>query len=56
MSLCAIVAIAGCAESQPPIAPGAMAQAPAITVRADRRGSWMLPEAKGGICNRLRIS
>ena len=39
--------LAGCGESQAPIgAPGAMVQASAVAMRAERRGSWMLPEAK----------
>lgn len=39
--------LAGCGGAQPPIgAPGAMPQGHALTGHADRRGSWMLPEAK----------
>jgi hypothetical protein len=47
ISLCVAVAIAGCGGSQPPIAPGALPQAPTITTPTDQRGSWMLPEANG---------
>jgi hypothetical protein len=43
----AAVLLAGCGGSQSPIsAPGAMPQSRAIATHADRRGSWMLPEAK----------
>ncbi len=39
--------LAGCGGSQPPIgAPGAMPQGSAMAMRADRSGSWMLPEAR----------
>jgi hypothetical protein len=39
--------LAGCGGSQPPIgAPGAISQTSAIATRAERGGSWMLPEAK----------
>jgi hypothetical protein len=38
--------LAGCGGSQPPIgAPGAMPQSRAIATRAQRGGSWMLPES-----------
>jgi hypothetical protein len=38
--------LAGCGGSQPPIgAGGPMPQSPALATRADRGGSWMLPEA-----------
>jgi hypothetical protein len=37
--------LTGCGGSQQP---GAMPQTPAIATQADRSGSWMLPEAKGG--------
>jgi hypothetical protein len=47
-SYAAIAMLAGCGGSQLPIAaPGAMPQSRAIAARADRSGSWMLPEAKG---------
>lgn len=40
--------LAGCGGSQPPIgAPGARLQSSPVVSRAERRGSWMLPEAKG---------
>ncbi len=46
-SCVAAVMLSGCGGSQPPIgAPGAMPQSRAIATRADRGGSWMLPEAK----------
>jgi hypothetical protein len=39
--------LAGCGGSQPPIgAPSALPQSRAIAMHAERRGSWMLPEAK----------
>jgi hypothetical protein len=39
--------LVACGGSQPPIgAPGAMPQSRAIATRAERVGSWMLPEAK----------
>ncbi len=48
-ALCSCVAAAvltGCGGSQPPIgAPGAMPQSFATTTRAERGGSWMLPDA-----------
>ncbi len=49
LSIClALASFAGCGRSQEPIgAPGAMPQTSAITTRATRGGSWMLPEAKG---------
>ena len=43
----AVVMLAGCGGSQPPIgAPAAMPQSLVLATRADRSGSWMLPEAK----------
>jgi hypothetical protein len=46
-SCVATAMLAGCGGSQPPIgAPGAMPQTAAITTRAERGTSWMLPEAK----------
>jgi hypothetical protein len=46
ISIGAAAAFVGCGGSQAPIgAPGAMPQSPAIASRAERRGSWMLPEA-----------
>jgi hypothetical protein len=51
MTLCSCAAaalLAGCGAAQPLIgAPGSMPQTRAIAAHADRRGSWMLPEAKG---------
>ncbi len=48
-ALCSCVAaamLAGCGGSQPPIgALGAMPQAPAIAMQAERGGSWMGPDA-----------
>ncbi|MFZ0363484.1 MAG: hypothetical protein WAL67_04700 [Candidatus Cybelea sp.] len=50
-ALCSCVAavmLAGCDGSQPSIGtPGAVPQAPAIALRADRGKSWMLPESQG---------
>ena len=50
-ALCSCVAAAmltGCGGSQPPIgAPGAMPQSSALATHAQRRGSWMSPEASG---------
>jgi hypothetical protein len=48
LSVCvAIVMLAGCGGSQPPIgSPGAMQQTSAIATHAERGKSWMLPEAK----------
>ena len=41
--------LAGCGGSQPPIgAPGATPQSRAVPADAERRGSWMLPDAKSG--------
>jgi hypothetical protein len=48
-TVAAAALLAGCGGSQPPIGtPGAMLQSEpsAIATRADRGGSWMLPEAK----------
>ena len=49
VSITAAALLAGCGGSQPPIgAPGAMPQSRAIATHAERSGSWMLPDAKGG--------
>jgi hypothetical protein len=42
----AAVLLAGCGESQPLGAPGAMPQSRAIATHAERGKSWMLPKAK----------
>jgi hypothetical protein len=43
-SCIAVALLTGCGGSQPPIgAPGAMPQASAIAMHADRGKSWMLP-------------
>ncbi len=48
LSIAAAALLAACGGSQPPIgAPAVMAQTSAIGTRAERGGSWMLPEAKG---------
>jgi hypothetical protein len=45
--ICVTAALLGCGGSQPPIgAPGLMPQSHANATQAERRGSWMLPEAK----------
>jgi hypothetical protein len=45
--ICVTAALPGCGGSQLPIGmPGAMPQSRAIATQAERRGSWMLPEAK----------
>jgi hypothetical protein len=47
-SLCAAMLLAGCGGAQSLIStPGTSQQTSAVAARADRGGSWMLPEAKG---------
>jgi hypothetical protein len=47
LSISALVLLAACGGSQPPIgAPGTMPESRATAAHADHRGSWMLPEAK----------
>src|ERR1700722_1611021 len=55
LSACAVVMLAGCGGSQPPVGtPGAMPQTSAIATHADRGKSWMLPGAKSEKLQRQR--
>jgi hypothetical protein len=49
--------LAGCGESQPIGAPGAIPQSRAIATRPERGGSWMLPGSEErGFAVRIRHS